>query len=181
MSNVLIGIVSVIIFIGLSLAGAIFFGDQVKKLTNDSRATAVIQVASQMANAINLHNVQEGESYPTPLIYNTQMLVDNNYLKILPVSPVKGGSVMFTIAEMGLSAEFGTVNSVAKPAILVLAPLGVDNFEICEAAARQSNGTVVEVTDAASLQLATIHGTGCFNVTTTFGGTPAGVYIFALI
>jgi len=42
MSNVLIGIIGVILFIGLALAGALFLGPRFQESTNNSRGSAVI-------------------------------------------------------------------------------------------------------------------------------------------
>src|SRR3546814_10920461 len=60
MSNVLIGIIGVILFIGLALAGALFLGPRFQESTNNSRASASVQAVSQIASAANMFEVQEG-------------------------------------------------------------------------------------------------------------------------
>src|SRR3546814_18801710 len=60
MSNVLIGIIGVILFIGLALAGALFLGPRFQESTNNSRPSASVQAVSQIASAANMFAVQEG-------------------------------------------------------------------------------------------------------------------------
>src|SRR3546814_19495658 len=60
MSNVLIGIIGVILFIGLALAGALFLGPRFQESTNNSRASASVQAVSQIASAATMFEVQEG-------------------------------------------------------------------------------------------------------------------------
>ena len=60
MSNVLIGIIGVILFIGLALAGALFLGPRFQESTNNSRASAAVQAVAQVASAANMYRVQEG-------------------------------------------------------------------------------------------------------------------------
>ena len=59
MSNVLIGIIGVILFIGLALAGALFLGPRFQQSTNNSKASASVQAVSQVGNAANMANVQK--------------------------------------------------------------------------------------------------------------------------
>ena len=65
MSNVLIGIIGVILFIGLALAGALFLGPRFQEATNNSRASAAVQGVAQVASAISMYQVQEGNTYAT--------------------------------------------------------------------------------------------------------------------
>ncbi len=60
MSNVLIGIIGVILFIGLALAGALFLGPRFQEATTNSKAAASVQIMKQIADAANLYTVQEG-------------------------------------------------------------------------------------------------------------------------
>src|SRR3546814_7999702 len=60
MSNVLIGIIGVILFIGLAIAGALFLGPRFQESTNNSSASASVQAVSQIASAANMFEVQEG-------------------------------------------------------------------------------------------------------------------------
>src|SRR3546814_10250090 len=63
MSNVLIGIIGVILFIGLALAGALFLGERFLGTKTDSEAARFIAEGAQIANAYELFGIQEGR-YP---------------------------------------------------------------------------------------------------------------------
>jgi type II secretory pathway pseudopilin PulG len=97
MSNVLIGIIGVILFIGLALAGALFLGPRFQESTNNSRASAAVQAVSQVANAANMYRVQEGKTDYTlttgaTAAANPADLVVNQYLKSIPSNP-SGGAI----------------------------------------------------------------------------------------
>jgi hypothetical protein len=63
MSNVLIGIIGVILFIGLALAGALFLGPRFQESTSNSDAAAVMSSLKQAADAAEMWRVQEGKQY----------------------------------------------------------------------------------------------------------------------
>ena len=63
MSNVLIGIIGVILFIGLALAGALFLGPRFQDSKISSSAAASVQALSQAANAVELYNLNEGRHF----------------------------------------------------------------------------------------------------------------------
>lgn len=60
MSNVLIGIIGVILFIGLALAGALFLGPRFQESKVSASAAASVQALSQAASAVQLYNLNEG-------------------------------------------------------------------------------------------------------------------------
>ena len=60
MSNVLIGIIGVILFIGLALAGALFLGPRFQDATVNSKASANVQAVQQVANAAQMYQVDTG-------------------------------------------------------------------------------------------------------------------------
>lgn len=91
MSNVLIGIIGVILFIGLALAGALFLGPRFQEATLNSKASAMATAIHQVASAANLYEVQEGKGLTSAnagAVTNT--LVSSGYLKSPPVNPVIG-------------------------------------------------------------------------------------------
>jgi hypothetical protein len=69
MSNVLIGIIGVILFIGLALAGALFLGPRFQESTNISKASAYVAQGKQIADAMQMYRIQEGRDVPinTPI------------------------------------------------------------------------------------------------------------------
>src|SRR3546814_3622384 len=89
MSNVLIGIIGVILFIGLALAGALFLGPRFQESTNNSRASASVQAVSQIASAANMFEVQEGRiaAVISDAVVDNDDLVERGYLQSVPPNP----------------------------------------------------------------------------------------------
>ncbi len=103
MSNVLIGIIGVILFIGLALAGALFLGPRFQEATANSKAASLQQAMQQLAQAASMYRVQEGQplraaDYGT----NTQTLIAKGYLK----SPaVYGQTQVYTVDKDGFGRD----------------------------------------------------------------------------
>lgn len=68
MSNVLIGIIGVILFIGLALAGALILGDDFKSASTDSKAARVMSNISQIGAAAGMYTLKTGTPYSSDLI-----------------------------------------------------------------------------------------------------------------
>jgi hypothetical protein len=132
MSNVLIGIIGVILFIGLALAGALFLGPRFQQATNNSKASASVQVVSQIVNAIEMYRVQEGNSYPAENITASSALIPG-YLKSVPVNPMTG-----SVSHLGL--DVGGAQRAGFPMAIVTIVIGFDEKAraVCEAVQRQS-------------------------------------------
>ena len=137
MSNVLIGIIGVILFIGLALAGALFLGPRFQEATTNSKASAMVQSLSQTANSVNMYRVQEG----TPLlasnfVTNMQTLVDSKYLKSLPTNPsYSQGMVTVDPNGNGSAVPVDHVYSATGPEASSVAK------NICVAIERQAGAT----------------------------------------
>ena len=131
MSNVLIGIIGVILFIGLALAGALFLGPRFQESTNNSKASAAVQAVSQVANAANMRATQEGITFlgSEPI---DVALVNTQYLKSIPSNPTNAGGQIFVDTD-GAGAG-------PKRAIGVVMRLADENGgkAICEAIRRQT-------------------------------------------
>jgi hypothetical protein len=139
MSNVLIGIIGVILFIGLALAGALFLGPRFQESTNNSKASAQIQAMSQIAQAANMYLVQEGTRTD-----DIGVLVSSKYLKSVPASST--GSAGFIIYDAG-SERFVLIGSQPKA--------------VCAAFVRQTAGpTAVLNADFDMKKSATCYGSG---------------------
>jgi hypothetical protein len=130
-SNVLIGIIGVILFIGLALAGALFLGPRFQESTNNSKASAAVQVVSQISHAANMSALQEGRSLSANETIATN-LVDKSYLKSMPANPT-GDISPFFVDVAGIGNGTGKVGAV----IMRLADSG-NPKPICEAIRRQT-------------------------------------------
>ena len=158
MSNVLIGIIGVILFIGLALAGALFLGPRFQESTNNSKASAAVQAVSQVASAANMYNVQEGKT--TTSIAD---LTGGNYLKSVPGNPMSGTGAGAPIIE---SLTYGTAPDTVT-ATYVTMDLGAGAEAVCTAIARQSGQALVGTGTSATAPVA-VDGrpSGCFKATT---------------
>ena len=103
MSNVLIGIIGVILFIGLALAGALFLGPRFQDATVNSKAASLQQAMSQLSQAANMYEVQEGRRLrASDYATNTQKLIDGRYLK----SPAMYGTTqVYTVDQDGYGRD----------------------------------------------------------------------------
>ena len=136
MSNVLIGIIGVILFIGLALAGALILGDDFRTSRSASIAAAMTSQIDQIAKARQMSVLRTGQQYagsPSGLI--------PRFLKVVPTNPSGAGlhNFLFTNAS-------GTVFDGADQYMVLVGidagsgTTGVNERvrDICLAAAEQS-------------------------------------------
>lgn len=121
MSNVLIGIVGVILFIGLALAGATFFGPITSDSIAQAKANTVILALGSTVSAVVTRNRELEAS--TQANASTTSLVPE-YLDEAAKSPVGGAAVMLT-SSSGSNA--------AGPARYAVTSLGTgkEGFDVC--------------------------------------------------
>ena len=62
MSNVLIGIIGVILFIGLALAGALFLGPKFQEAGANTKATTIMSILKQTSDAAAMAELTSGKS-----------------------------------------------------------------------------------------------------------------------
>lgn len=130
MSNVLIGIIGVILFIGLALAGALFLGPRFQESQNNAKASAVVQVISQVSNALEMYRVQEGRIYQpaNPLLPMIGLV--GTYLRSDPANPTGPNDGIVLLSGIAPSG----------PTIVVALVLENNAKPICEAINRQTGG-----------------------------------------
>jgi type II secretory pathway pseudopilin PulG len=129
MSNVLIGIIGVILFIGLALAGALFLGPRFQEATQNSKASAVVQATKQVADAANLYRIQEGTSLGTTEL---SLLQSRGYVKSVP-------SFGLGTALVAPDGCVGCADPKAIASVVVLD--GTDGSrKLCEAIMKQVGG-----------------------------------------
>jgi len=130
MSNVLIGIIGVILFIGLALAGALFLGPRFQEATLNSRGSAAVQAVHQIANAANMYQVNEGTTLGTNQI---SLLQSKGYLKSIPTF---GDAPLYMLASDGCA---GCIDPKSIGVVYVL-PNDVPSRKLCGAIMRQVGG-----------------------------------------
>ncbi len=133
MSNVLIGIIGVILFIGLALAGALFLGPRFQEASNNSKASSAVQAVSQVAQAIHMRDLNEG----APMTASTTIqdgLVSTGYLKAVPMNPY-GVNTMY-VADGGGA-------QTAQPITYIILPFAVEPGAkaVCAAIVKQTGMT----------------------------------------
>lgn len=113
MSNVLIGIIGVILFIGLALAGALFLGPRFQDAASSSKASASIQAVSQISHAANMYQVSEGKEVALGSD-GVSDLVLRGYLKSLPSNPTGSGIIILASSSSGIVARMDLGGNAAR-------------------------------------------------------------------
>jgi hypothetical protein len=155
MSNVLIGIIGVILFIGLALAGALILGDDFKAAGNDSKAAAVISQLQQVSNAIDMSEMKLGSPFMAGTAIST---LTTRFLKAVPVDPT-GGSTVVAWSETGLGS--------GVPAGMVVLPMSRNADAICSSIVQQTGGAAAFPTVSAVVDLPKTS-SGCFKAGASF-------------
>ena len=162
MSNVLIGIIGVILFIGLAVTGALYLGDRFKAAGADSRATATIAQVSQISAAIQMYELKTGAQFTAGTALST---LAPRFLSSIPVNPTSGPvPVAYTVDLAGTGGRVG----------LVLMELGSNAEPVCRSIARR-NG-LADVPTATSVATIPSGASGCFRTSVVIGSTRASAY-----
>ena len=135
MSNVLIGIIGVILFIGLALAGALILGYDFLGASASSRAAAVTSQLQQGVQAISMYQLKTGRTMTAGDYNNSgQTLLTPRFLKTMPVN-ASGGTAVFA---QDVSGGLGTGRAYILVATM---PRDATGKRICEAAAEAAGTT----------------------------------------
>ena len=180
MSNVLIGIIGVILFIGLALAGALFLGQRFQDASVDSKAAAGVQAMAQMANAISLMQLDDGRPFKTgqSLVNNPDGPIARGYLKSLPRSPINPLYAPFVVDNDSL-ADGGDATFVA---VTLESSTNALAEKVCLRMVRQT-GQDASATVVPSFTKLPSNPVGCMRATLGAAGTlnSGFYYIFAKI
>lgn len=84
MMNVLMGIIGVILFVGLAIAGALFMGEQFSNAGARTNAAVVVGQLQQMSQAVEMYRLKTGVQDVT--CQTVDFLVPR-FLKTVPISP----------------------------------------------------------------------------------------------
>lgn len=90
MSNVLIGIIGVILFIGLALAGALILGDDFQNSSSSVRAATIASEMQQISNAIAMRNLKTGTTMSAANYETNVASLVPRFLKTAPTVPMTG-------------------------------------------------------------------------------------------
>lgn len=161
MANVLLGIVGIVLFVGLSLAGASYFGPLTSDAMTEARASGLIQTLSTTAKAVNVRN-REQETMTSASANTSELAPD--FLEETPVNPVTAGAVML-VTDAGVSST-----GIAR---FVASKLPTEQAEMCSYINRQGGGsaTVPYVTTMPQQVV------GCARASSAMGAFAAGDYI----
>ena len=128
MSNVLIGIIGVILFIGLALAGALFLGPRFSDSRSTSVGAATVQAVTQVGSAIVLSNTEKSDAVQAGV--STGSLTAGNYLRAVPANP-SGGE------ELEILGGLGEATGVDAGLIVAKLPDG-SGASVCSAIVKQT-------------------------------------------
>ncbi|AXK44109.1 hypothetical protein [Erythrobacter aureus] len=156
MSQVLIGIIGVILFIGLALAGAMFLGPRFQESANNSRASASLQAVAQISQAANMYQLQEGFAAA-----NTGALTSGGYLKAVPVNPVSNANEPILVNYLG-----GTPAVMDHVEMVIGGNGDAGTGQICTAINKQATGGAGTPPTAQPTGATTDGVSGCYNDTT---------------
>lgn len=151
MANVLMGLIGVILFIGLALAGASFLGDQFKTVAGRSNATVIIAQLQQMTQAVEMYRIKTG--IQTVNCQTVDFLVPR-FLKVIPVSPTlkaktTTGSYMYRPQiNNDLITDATPEQAAGIPGTYITTNIGDDRMakDACQAIADTQNRGVPTVT-----------------------------------
>lgn len=126
MSNVLMGVVGVVLFVGLALAGALFLGDTFQQASNRSKAATVQAQLRQVVDATSMARTRLGRPVLTGEVGIYSPLMPR-FLKKPPSNPIRQGASFFLLDEDGAL----TAGGEARTAVVYLNNDAVSR-RICE-------------------------------------------------
>lgn len=103
MSNVLIGIIGVILFIGLALAGALILGDDFKSSKSSTRAATIAGQMQQVSAAVAMYQLKTGRTMSAATYSTNVASLVPRFLKTAPTSP--SGRLYDTVDATGYGAD----------------------------------------------------------------------------
>jgi hypothetical protein len=144
MSNVLIGIIGVILFIGLALAGALFLGDRFSNTKTQSEAARYMSEGSQISKAYEMFRLNEG-TYPDGEPSSTDADYTGADADRRKLIQLKRGGYLKSI-PVGLTTGTGSGNGAwyvddAKGAAFSLIGTDAQHQKICTEARKQAGLT----------------------------------------
>ena len=173
MSNVILGIIGVVLFIGLAVASAVILGTDFSNASGDAKAAGLAAGGAQIVMAYNSYIAKEGE-YPAN--YTPEALMPR-YLKASPVNPTNSANAWNSIKVDG---------TLGFPAHVYIAGISTDasaGTNICRSLAEQSRQTLPATGNPRYANMAQLPTpVGCFQPTANFGSLRADrVYAYVKV
>lgn len=150
MSNLLIGIAGIVLFVMMALAGANFFGPKVTESTVRAKAVSIMESLASVSNAIAVRNVEK--QTVTPAGYDLNDLLPD-YLAELP------RSAMMTNDPQLLGVD-GDLSGAGHYVAVKLT--GDDAADLCSAISKVGLGPSIAPSSTAMPNSYTV---GCFRAT----------------
>lgn len=166
MSNVLIGIIGVILFIGLALAGALILGDDFRTANGDSKAAAAIQQVQQASHAISMYRLKTGSPYSQGTLNG----LTPRFLKVVPINPI----------EPNWAVDTRDVNgNQSGPAVMAAMgmPITDRNKDVCLSVARSTGMPMANDVTVPTYAGIPTHPVGCYLPSATLGGIGPFMYV----
>lgn len=128
MSNVLIGILAIVLFMVVAIGSAIFLGPQFDDAQSMGAASSAIQAVSEVATGVNTFRMATGYTYGAGL-ESAQRLVDAGVLRRVPENPVISGRAPQIIGANGndFLQSSAAEQAVWVPRVVVMS-LGADRL-----------------------------------------------------
>jgi len=167
MSNVLIGIIGVILFIGLALAGALILGDDFKSSQADTLAARYGTSLSQMEAATAMMKLKTGR---TPLVGDFEIELIPRFIKLRP----NLGTGVFA----GWRAFDNSGTPVPPTYTAVVTPPTETNLAACLSYAQQVGQVSATSSTVPTGAVPPAAITGCFQLTQAWGVDGAGAVFF---
>jgi len=177
-SNLIIAIIGVALFVGIALGGALFLGPRFQDAQDNSTASAFVGAVSEVAAAANSYRgateYAGGLDLATP-----STLVSNGYMKTLPSDPLaRSGPQMDLVDAQGVDAAAASDKASWSPRFVVWS-LG-DRRDLCTMIQRKL-GTISTSAEVSDAQVATSAGAGkaagCFRTSSRSSNVASGDYV----
>lgn len=149
MSNVIIGIIGVILFIGLALAGATYFGPRVSQSTAQAQAGMVMSELVEISNAVKVRDQER--QIATTGGFDIDFLAPD-YVGDVPSNPTEGPAPFLLDADG---------NTAGIAAIAALKVSGNRSAAICNEISRLGGGPAAA---ALRLNANSAYPIGCFRI-----------------
>ena len=114
MSNVLIGIIGVILFIGLALAGALILGEDFKTARTEASIATLQTQGKQMVDAVSMRRLKTGSTIPSG---NLSDYTPRFLKSVSPTLPERSTQLPFLVDSEG---------NLNGPAAFLVIPVGSD-------------------------------------------------------